>query len=592
MILDRRRIFGCIAALALAVAAFGAVIAPYLERHYLRQQADRNIVPLRLAAAGLRAALDRYAPLPALIAQRPALAQLLADPDNTALVASVNEDLRQTAATVRASDVFVMDLSGRTRSAASFRQQKTFVGRNFSYQAYFRQALGGNHSSFQIHGTTTGERGYFYAAPVRDGSRIVGVLAVKFNIAAFDSVWRGADSEFIVSDGNDFVLMSSRPDWHFRAMRPLSEATRKIIATNLQYPIDRIDLLPITTTALNDRARHVSVGGTPAESFVMTSLMLPERGWTMASMAPTRPAAVNTARTLLIGGLSAVVILGGLLALLLRQARQVEARAREQQAKRLLEEAVADRTADVSRALADLKRTQTDLIQAAKMSGLGQMSAALAHEFNQPLTAVKTYAENARALLERDRIAEASDTLGRISGMVDRMASISTHLRNFARRPQQVAGPVMLGQVVQDAIAVMDMRLAAEGARIDFIPSEDDIRVIGGAVRLQQVFVNLINNALDAVEGQPHRSVEVCVTGPRVEVRDRGAGIDPDAGKHLFDPFFTTKPTGKGLGLGLSISYNIVTDFGGTLTAADRPGGGAVFAVTLLPAPPLQVAAQ
>ena len=255
MTLTRRSAFVSVACLAAVCAVLGAVSFAPLEKYYAKSQSEQNTVPLKLAAESLRAALDRYAPLPALIAERPLLTQVLSRPDDTDLVDRVNEDLRQTASAVRASDVFLMDITGRTLAAGSYQSSNSYVERNFSYQTYFLQALNGALSSFQVYGTTTGEQGYFYAAPVEEGDRIVGVLAIKFNIDAFESVWRGADTEFVVFDRNDFLVMSSRPDWHFRAMRPLSDETRAVIAQNLQYPIDRIDLLAISARALGERER-------------------------------------------------------------------------------------------------------------------------------------------------------------------------------------------------------------------------------------------------------------------------------------------------------------------------------------------------
>ncbi|HEV8033494.1 sensor histidine kinase [Yoonia sp.] len=592
MHLTRPRIFGLIAVIATLLALAGSVSFPALERHYMRQQAETDAVPLQLAVEGLRAAVDRYAPLPALIAERSLLIDLLNRPDDAALVAAVNEDLRQTAATVRASDVYLMDISGLTIAAASYRERGSFLGRNFNYQTYFNQALNGALSSFSVYGTTTGERGYFYAAPVEDGERIVGVLAVKFNISAFESIWRGANSEFMIADRNDFVFMASRPDWHFRAMRPLSDATLRLIAQNLQYPIDRIELLPITVQPLDEGARLVTIEGTTRETYILTSQHLSDLDWTMSSLSPPGPATLAALRTLLIAGLTGLLLLGALLAYLLKQARQTEAFARETEAKRLLEAAVAERTTDLEAALGDLRQTQTDLIQAGKLSALGQMSAALSHEFNQPLAAVKAYADNAGAFLARGQVAEATDNITRISKMADRMATISAHLRNFARRPQQATGPLLLNAVVQDALAVIEMRLASEGGEIAYTPPKSEIWVIGGHVRLQQVIVNLINNALDAMEGQPKRVVDLRIDNTSLQVRDTGPGIEHDAIANIFDPFFTTKAPGKGLGLGLSISFNIVSDFGGTLSAANHPDGGAIFTVTLQPATPMEVAAQ
>jgi two-component system C4-dicarboxylate transport sensor histidine kinase DctB len=592
MNLSRRRIFGLVATIVFLSALSGAVTFPLVERHYMRAQAAQDAVPLKLAVESLRATLDRYAPLPALIGERPELSALLLDPENETLRATVNEDLRQTAATVKATDVYLMVISGRTVAAASYRDPGSYVDRNFSYQSYFNQALDGDLSSFSVYGTTTGERGYFYAAPVEEGERIVGVIAIKFNIAAFNSIWRGAESDLMVIDRNDFVFMSSRPDWHFRAIRPLSDATLRLIKQNLQYPIDRIDILPITATPISSDAQRIVIEGEKRESFVRTSQRLIDLDWTMSSLSPTRPATLNALRTLLIAGLIALLGLTALQAYLLKQTRQADAMAQEHRTKRALEAAVAARTADLQTALADLKQTQTDLIQAGKLSALGHMSAALSHEFNQPLAAVKSYADNAGAFLDRDRVPEARENLGRISKMVDRMATISAHLRNFARRPQQATGPLLLNAVIHDALAVVDMRLGSEGGEILYCPPSSETWVIGGHVRLQQVIVNLISNALDAMEGLPNRQVTITVTGPIISVRDTGAGIDPDLDANIFDPFFTTKAPGKGLGLGLSISFNIVSDFGGVLSAANHPEGGAVFTVALQETTPSEVAAQ
>jgi two-component system C4-dicarboxylate transport sensor histidine kinase DctB len=189
-------------------------------------------------------------------------------------------------------------------------------------------------------------------------------------------------------------------------------------------------------------------------------------------------------------------------------------------------------------------------------------------------------------------VPEARENITRISKMADRMATISAHLRNFARRPQQATGPLLLNTVIQDALAVIEMRLASEGGEIAYTTPATEIWVTGGHVRLQQVIVNLINNALDAMEGHDLRVVTMTVDGTTLRVRDTGTGIEPAKVANIFDPFFTTKAPGKGLGLGLSISFNIVSDFGGTLSAANHPNGGAVFSVALQPATPIEVAAQ
>jgi two-component system C4-dicarboxylate transport sensor histidine kinase DctB len=293
-----------------------------------------------------------------------------------------------------------------------------------------------------------------------------------------------------------------------------------------------------------------------------------------------------------------------------RRARLAERLQVQREARGELERRVAERTADlaeVNRLLKEevaerrateraLRKTQSDLVQAGKLAALGQMSAALSHELNQPLAATRTYADNAAVLIDRGRVAEARETVARIASLVDRMAAIGRHLRNFARKPNQKLGPVALDEVVRDTLEIVAWRLKAANAElvVDLGPAPPCVHA--GSVRLQQVLVNIVSNAADAVEGLPDRRIELCARreGERVliTVADRGAGVPEAIAGRIFDPFFSTKGVGKGLGLGLSISYNIVKDFGGELTVGRRPEGGALVTISLAAADALHEAAE
>ena len=199
-----------------------------------------------------------------------------------------------------------------------------------------------------------------------------------------------------------------------------------------------------------------------------------------------------------------------------------------------------------------LRQTQAELVQAGKLAALGQMSAALSHEINQPLAAIKSYADNAATYLDRDCSAEARGNIETISSMADRVAAIAGHLRNFARRPKEHAGPVELLPIIDAAIDLMEPRLRATGTSVVYRPPTEPLWVIGGQVRLQQVIVNLLSNAVDAMEGQTARRIEVQLltgTNIRLTVCDHGPGFAQETLPQVFDPFFTTKPPGKGLGL-------------------------------------------
>ena len=585
--------------LALAVA-LSAIAYPRLEAFFQVQAGAREHDTLRLAVEGLSGALRRYEPLPALIAERPILADALRNRGDTDLLRQVNEELRQTAFRLKASDVYLMDISGLTIAASNYLKELSFVGRSFSYRPYFAQALEGGLGRYFALGTTSGERGYFFAAPVEDGRRIVGVVAVKFTVDAFEEAWRGSDKRVIVSDLNGIVFMSSRPDWHFRALRPLTEGARAEIQVFRQYPLEQVRPLGNRRRSLNDMLDLVAIEEDAGWArYVASSVYIADAGWEVTLLVPTAPARAQAIAGLAILVLALLLTGLGAAFYLQRRTQMMDRLEAQRAARELLEERVIARTADLHHVNAQLlgeveerkgaevrlRQMQTELVQAGKLAALGQMSAALSHEFNQPLAAVKSYADNAATFLDRGRTEDARENVHRISQMADRMAAISKHLRNFARRPQERIAPVSLVPVVQDAVALMQSRFKAVNAHLDLDLPQTDIRVMGGHVRLQQVIVNLLTNALDAMEGQPAPRIVVAIAEtPRgwcLTVRDHGAGIGEIALARMFDPFFTTKTPGKGLGLGLSISYNIVKDFGGYLSARNHPDGGAVFQVDL-----------
>jgi len=278
------------------------------------------------------------------------------------------------------------------------------------------------------------------------------------------------------------------------------------------------------------------------------------------------------------------------------------------EAQHLLERTVRERTTDLQatnnrleRAIAEHQRTerelreaQAELVQAGKLAALGQLAAGVGHELNQPLAAIRSYAHNGRKLIGLGRVEEAGANLGKIADLTARMANITNHLKRFARRPDARLGAVELEPVIQGALSLFGNRLREEVVAVELqLPdTAAPLRVRAEEVRLEQVLVNLLSNALDAVAGAPVRRIliraEAVEKGEgeegdavRIEVRDSGPGIAADPVEQIFDPFFTTKPVGTGLGLGLSISYNIVRDFGGVLSVAESGPGGTAFVLTL-----------
>jgi two-component system C4-dicarboxylate transport sensor histidine kinase DctB len=578
---------------------YGSTIA---MRAYMGEASAQAGTALRLAVSALSGHLNRYEPLPALIADHDDIKELVSRPEDGALREAANLYLKEINGLLKSSDIYVIRPDGETIAASNYDGPGSFVGENFSYRPYFQDAIGGRQARFYALGTTSLKRGYYFASPIRVGETIRGVIVFKVDIDMIEASWSGGEYRIFVSDPEGIIFMSGSPDWRYGAILPLTAERRARTEASRRYANAVLTELPVTRHRFekHDLMTLASQGG--ETEYLVLSHYMPAEDWTVNVLMDTSSIRAQ-ARTAL-AAVFLILCIAGLAVAVVRQRRmrlaerlQLQAEARNE-----LERRVEERTADLARVNSrieeeiaerrlteqQLRRTQADLIQAGKLAGLGQMSAALSHEFNQPLAAAKTYSESAAVLIDRGRAEEARDNIQRISGLIDRMASISKHLRNFARKPNEKLGPVPLDEAMRDTLEIIAWRLKAADAdlRLDLGAHPPVVRA--GSVRLQQVLVNVISNAADAVEGLEDRRIEVSTfeeAGKVVlTVRDHGPGVPAAIAERIFDPFFTTKGVGKGLGLGLSISYNIVKDFGGSLTAGNHPEGGAVFRIELQPA--------
>lgn len=586
---------------------YGAV-----ERYYLQQLASQNQATLRLVESGLKGALLRYEPLTPLLADKPAIKGMLANPKDARLTNSVNLQLMTIAQDIGASDIFVMDATGMTLAASNFLSEKSFVGGNFSFRPYFQGAMKGTSTRYFALGTTSLKRGYYFATPVRNNGKIVGVVGIKIAVDGIEKNWRGPNAEIMVADINGVIFMASRQEWLFKSLNTLSDFTLSKIKQSKRYPTEKLSMLEnvVNPSGITGRPRITISFGKTSQSYLAQTKFMSRAGWTLYVMTSTA-AASNRAYTSLILASLAVLLLVLLIATILqRRARLLRDMYASAQAQEQLEMRVAERTLDLNHANGkltnevaerrlteeQLRSTQNELIQAGKLAALGQMSAALSHELNQPLTAIKSYAENARTYLKRDKISQADQNIGYISDMSDRMAELGSHLRNFARKPRQVVDAVDLKSVIDGVHLLIDPRLKADGAELVVLGFEENSFVLGGQNRLQQVLLNLINNALDAMadRNSPVVIIKAMASddGISISVRDTGTGLEDEVAAEMFDPFFTTKGVNEGLGLGLSISYNIVRDFGGHISAKNHSDGGAIFTVWLKRAQQVSEAGQ
>ncbi|MBW3096392.1 sensor histidine kinase [Pseudohoeflea coraliihabitans] len=418
-------------------------------------------------------------------------------------------------------------------------------------------------------------RSYAFSSGVRRNNKLVGIVVVYVDFFRVETAWALSNKPIFVTDAQGTVVLANVDDWRLQQVDALRAGSGGYLRLNADRQRgDKIDL-----------TRH-----------------LPVLGWQLHVLADPRP--ITVARVAFGAIATLACLLFGLVALiLLRRGEDAMIRHRADRATALrLERKVRDRTRELSRSNTSLshevevrrraeerlRAAQSELVQSAKLAALGQMSAAISHEFNQPLAAIRSYSETGQRFLDLGKAGPARDNLGRINALVDRMAELSRTLLSFARKPGQTIGPVPLRPVIEEALLLARPRARAAGVDIFVDEKLTDLHVCGGRVRLGQVFVNLVNNAVDAMATREDGWVRISARrrDGRVEVTvsDNGPGIVSADLQRVFDPFYTTKGPGEGIGIGLSIVDNILRDFGGTITVHNRDEGGAIFTIDLIDA--------
>jgi two-component system C4-dicarboxylate transport sensor histidine kinase DctB len=547
-----------------------------------------------LYVSHLSGQLDRYAFLPGLLADDFRLQSLLIAPRNEAQRDRVNRFLGHVNRSAGSLDVYLMDATGETLAASNWQDDRTFIGRNFAFRPYFVEAMQGRPGRYFALGTTSGLRGYYFSHPVGDADEPMGVVVVKIGIDPFEKEWRGEYSELVVSDPDGVIFLSTRSEWRYRTLQPLDEPRRAAVSASRRYPYASLDAVFAGEPDFGAPGVELLQPIEGGSGFVSIVRDMPEAGWQVRLLVSQRMITPQVWQVRLLA-LSLLVLGAMVIGLLLARARR--RREREQERQQAMEEALLELEGRVDRRTLDLteanrllrreieehERTRDELIQAAKLAAIGQMSAGINHELNQPLAAMRTYAENARTFLDRGNLEQAAWNLGQINALTQRMAQISSQLKVFSRRSTGRRIQVSVRSCVEGAKRIVSTRLSQSGAELIVDLPQDDLFVAADMVQLEQVLVNLIGNACDALAERPERRIRLRGWRDgrvvRLQVSDTGPGIAADKLDRIFDPFFTTSD--GGLGLGLSISHTIAQRLGGSLTAETAARGGAVFTLVL-----------
>lgn len=545
-----------------------------------------------LALAILRGELEKQRALPVILVRDPDVRAALVGGDKQAL----NRKLEAIARETRAAVIYALGKDGVTIAASNWREPTSFVGNDYAFRDYFSAAVSGGAAEQFALGTVSKRPGLYITSRVDDGETPLGVIVVKVEFDQVEADWRALGGQTFVVDKRGVVLLSTFPDWRFQVEEALAPQVAAEIRQSLQF-----GAAPLTPLPLQRDGEIVRNTGAVAGAHIASRIPIPTTDWRLEVLLPVDKA-IRDGRSELQTLIALLLMPGAALGALALRRRQVnlarrnaEARVKDELERRVAErtaalaganERLVDEMAERTRAQERLSDAREELAKANRLATLGQVTAGVAHEINQPLAAMRTYAENARAFLERADATSVDGALGKIVRLTERIGTITDTLRGFARRGSGPLAPVDLREAIEGALMILDAALRQAGVTPAVPALAKPVPVLARPVELEQVLVNLMRNAIEAMAEQPNGqaprlAITIVADAERVEIAiaDSGPGLDAEALAALFTPFRTTKS--RGLGLGLVISHDIVTAFGGTLTAASRPGEGSTFTISL-----------
>lgn len=553
------------ALLSLLLMAVGVVAVTNLLLTDRFTETTRNRAELRLAlySGNILSELRQNAIVPQLLARDPALITALDSGDFT----QSSQRLITFNAELSAASLILLDADGRIVAATD----RARIGESERAAPYFVDTLRSRDNVFTILAEETGAYRFFYSRRIDSNGTLAGMIVVEVDLQKFESAWAGISDAVLVTNSEGTIVMSTEPRW-----RGLTEGE----ALQREPPSSAILRALQATADWSGVPGDAYLGG---EAVMRVDGRVPFQGWRIASFTTYASVRDKVNGVLALEIMVFAILLAAAFYFLNRKtAVRMALFQRESAELRALNARLQREIAERLRVQENLAVAEQTIQQSSKLAVLGEMSAAVSHELNQPLAAMKTYLAGARLLLNRNRPEEALSSFQRIDDLIERMGAITKQLKSYARQDGTVFQPVNMGDAVHSALALMEPQLRQRKVDITRTLPAEDVWVMGDRVRIEQVIINLLRNAVDATQTNAAPNIEVLLAAGEtaiLTVRDNGTGlVDID---NLFEPFYTTKQPGDGVGLGLAISSGIVNDLGGRLTARNASEGGAVFEMQL-----------
>jgi len=551
----------------LAGAFMAGLILWITDRYFTAAFTEDEQIEARVTATlqsgDIISVLEKQSAVPLILSRDDVLIKNLLDRD----FSQTSQRLISIQSELGAAQMILLDIEGRIVGATD----RNIIATDASKQPYFNSALRTNGTIFSRTDESP-KPGFYYARKIEYGNDVLGIIVVQVDLGRLEHRWRRSGEVVIVSDTEDRILLSSNPVYtgqfdnvgNFQA-----ELSEPIPVSALIYQRFGSEALPFQDLR--------------GKAFIREDVKIGFRGWKLSYFRSAQMVRDRVNGILMLEGMVFAI----LAALTFYQLSQASSRVslRLQKESDELRELNARLSAEIQerqRAEKNLQVAEASLAQSSKLAALGQMSAAVSHELNQPLAAMRTYLAGAKLLIRRKRATEAVASFERVEDLVDRMGSITRQLKSFARKGSDDLEPIDLRDPIKSALSMMTPQLGTIKIAITRSMPEHPVMVLGDTVRLEQIIVNLIRNALDATKATPNPEMDILLLegeSVTLSIRDNGTGIDdPDA---LFEPFYTTKKPGEGVGLGLAISAGIASDLGGRLSAKNAEPQGAVFDLEL-----------
>ncbi|MCS6625948.1 ATP-binding protein [Roseibacterium beibuensis] len=548
--------------LALAVAVVWISNILLTERF---TETTRNRAELRLAlySGNILSEVQRNSVVPLLLSRDPVLIRSLEQNDFSSTSAHLIDYVDE----IDAASLTLLSREGRVVAATN----RAHLSELRANQPYFVEAVRSSDTVFNISESDVGAFGFTFSRRVEANNRLLGVILVEVDLARVVDRWRGTSEAVFLTSSTGQIILSTEPRW--RSLTEAEALERQPAPTAIQRALEATG-----NWAFGDPGPYFFGNET-----IRLESRIPFRGWRIVSYTAYASVRERVNGVLALEIMGFALLLAGAFYVLSRRARlQSVVLQRESAELRRLNTRLQREIAERQRVERTLEEAEQSLAQSQKLAALGEMSAAVSHELNQPLAAMKTYLAGARLLLQRRRVDEAASSFQRIDDLIERMGAITRQLKSYARKGGDALEPVDLRDALKGAMTMMEPQLRTTAVEITQSVPRRPVMVLADRLRLEQVIINLLRNALDAMKDSARRELDLMIVEGEeavLTVRDSGDGIDDL--ESLFEPFFTTKKPGEGVGLGLAISSGIVSDLGGRLTARNGAGGGAVFEVRL-----------